>query len=422
MSVKIGGGRVERIAVVTGETPAFVDARMMLFNARLGVVQHPEERAGSIVVPRWMQRRQRPNGTIHKDEKAFRNHRERVYTLVPSVYDAFRQCWHILYQYGIDLTMGEKAELDEAARALRAFNLKVIECEQKGKLSELRAATAELVSRTSALLGKPVSSTKESAVLHLLALGKGIDSRGRWNPSVLMARATKAHSLVRERLEQEVLSIDPHIQARQHVLVTMIQVAELRLGALDHFVHALLRRGTAQTVAGTSTLRATLAQQCAWFSQDLSAIDYHPYRIPCADLVRWLDELARLLRMRHPTHDASSVIRKRFLACSHALRTLAALKELERMNFRLLRYEHNKGPFPIAVIRRMYGNVRSLVFLADGPRNPDLCPPLAAGHIEALEPLLIPHKGVAPQRDDVRVIRWRCRMAAAALYSSPIPS
>lgn len=412
MLAKIGGGRIERVVLVHGKTPAFVDARMMVFGARLGVVGQPRQLAGMIIVPRWVEKKRGSD-----ESSQFRSRRERIFTLVPTVYDAFRQCWHMLYGYGIDMSTGEKAKLDEAARALRAFNLAVLDCEQRGDLEALRAATETLVARASFLLGSPVSTTKQAAVLQLLALGKGFDSRGRRNPSALMARATAAHALVQERLEREVLSIDPHIQARQQVLVAMIQIVELRLAAVDHLVRTVLRRSVSRW-SGTPAHRAMLAQQCAWYAQDLSLIDYNPYCVPCADLVEQLTEATRLLRAFRNSRENLHALRAIFVRCSHTLRILAAMKELERINFRLLRYEHCKGPFPEATIRRMYRNVRTLLFHPDGSVQTGSCPALAAGHIEALEPILTAHR-VSLQSEEVKMVRDRCKKAVAALYTKP---
>lgn len=337
MAAAIGGGIVTRVTIPFGKERRVVEtvSRMRVFRQGIGVVLEPEEYAGMIVVPRWEELEKLI--AAGESRRNFRWRSEHLnYEALGSVYHAFRQTWHILAKYGLDLATGEKAKMEEARRLARELNFTILGLSSDARIKGTRRVTREAVQAFMATIGEPRAIPKREAREQILAVAKGADSRGRPNPSALMARAKTAERRIEERLE-DVMAIDPHIVARQKTLLNMIQVAELRLDAVDHFLDLLLRRDGLRPLFERRE-RRVIAGQLECYAQELERIDFAPYRNACRETARDLREARDRIRTAGTMNGVTMLAIRRPLArARRAIAVKRLQKEIERLIFLLTR-------------------------------------------------------------------------------------
>ena len=337
MTAAIGGGIVQCITIPLGEqrTKLSLSARMRVFKQGIGVVLNPEEFAGMIVVPRWEELQKLI--AAGASPKNFRWRSEHLnYEALGGVYHAYRQTWHILAKYGLDLTSGEKAKMETVRQLARELNLTLLGLAPGARVAEARRATTEAVKTFTATIGEPRTLPKAAAKEQILAAARGADSRERPNPSALMARARAAERNLEERLE-DVMAIDPHIVARQKTLLNMIQLAELRLEGLDHFLELLFRRNGLLPLLDPRK-RKVVATQLEYFAQELDRIDFHPYRNACQNTARDLRETRDFIRVAARMDSAAMLTIRHSLARARSSVAIKGLqKEIERLIFILTR-------------------------------------------------------------------------------------
>lgn len=344
----IGRGQKQKLLVNVGEGRRIpVNARMNLFGLKLGVVIPDSwEYLGKIVVPHWEEMRK----LLPKDanRRQFQWKLEHLrWQLVSSVYHAYRQTWHILVKYGFDFSMGEKNAMQAAANLARELNLTVMGTATPVDLDALREQTEKAIIGIAELLGQPRTLPKQEAVQLLTSLQAGTDSSGKVNPTVMAVQSTALHARLLERLEEEVMAIDPHIQLRQKALINMIQLTELRLEAVRHFVSLLLKSRGLVPVLDKSR-RKVIETQCEYCAQQLATIDFNPYRSNCRLTARDLRVIRDLLRAGKVDRSELSQIRKLLIKCQSALEIKALQIELERIIFRLTRTVHRQSALPVA--------------------------------------------------------------------------
>ncbi|MBI3572932.1 MAG: hypothetical protein HY092_01900 [Candidatus Kerfeldbacteria bacterium] len=339
----LGGGQRKQSLVTVGQHRVQISSRMGLFKTDVGVVLAPDEFAGMIVVPHWeeIQKLLAPGQAwrtfVWKPE-------HRVYQLVRSVYAAYRQTWHILQKYGLDVRTGEKSAMTTAAQAARQLNLVVLGLARGSSVEQVRQATSRIVQQAAGQLGQPRRLTKLQAVEQLAALNQGGDRQGRFNPSAAMARTQAAYRLLQERLEQEIMVIDPHIESRQKALINMIQLAELRLGAIGHFLQSLLSGNTFYQWR-VQRQRMVIAAQCEYYAQDCATIDFHPYRQTCQEIATDLRRVRDLLRQGRDRTAFTKEARHALINCREALSLKAVQIDVERLIFRVMRAEQRPRRF-----------------------------------------------------------------------------
>jgi len=336
MVALIGGGIIRRLVIPLDgkdEPPIEITARMQIFGRDFGVVTNPPLHRGKIVVPRWEDLE-----TLVADRRLRHDFRWQAkhirHQLVGTIYEAFRQTWHILAKYGLDLQTGEKSKMRAAGELARLLNLTVLGLRPGVNVNDVRRFTEDAVAGAAKLLGKPKKFSKQEALENLLALHSGADSRGRVNPGVAMARTRTAYARLRERLQDEIMRIDPHIEARQKSFVNMIQLAELYLAAVNDFLTLLLRRDGLRPLFDRSNAIAAHLEYCA---QDLEEIDFNPYRHACLETVRDLREARDLIRHGKLDAETLKTIRRLLVKCRSAIAIKRLQVELERDIFRLTR-------------------------------------------------------------------------------------
>ena len=324
-----------------------VNARMDLFGLKLGVVVAPSwQYLGKIVVPHWEEMEKLlPHGVNRRQFQWKPQHLR--WQLVSGVYHAYRQTWHILLKYGLDLSIGEKSAMQEAANLARELNLTVMGLAAPVDPNTLRKQTELAITKIAELLGQPRALSKREALLQLAALQSGTDSAGKVNPTVTAVRATVIHARLLERLEEEVMAIDPHIQLRQKALINMIQLAELHLEAVRHFVGLLLQSKGLVPVLDKNK-RKVIETQCEYCAQQLATIDFNPYRTNCRLTAKDLRTVRDMLREGKVDSAGLSQIRKLLIKCQSALEIKTLQIELERIVFRLTRTVHRKSALPVA--------------------------------------------------------------------------
>ncbi len=341
MSKPIGGGMRETITVPWKKGTVAVEARMGLFRLPLGVVVEPADHAGKILVPHWEELAALlPPG---ENRRRFRWRSKHLHWhMVASVYHAYRQTWHILAQYGVDLRTGEKASLQQAAIAARQLNLAVLGLAPGMDIAGMRAATKETIATVAASLGQPRKLSKAEAAGQLAALSKGSDRSGRVNVSASMARSLKVYDLLLERLQEEVMVIDPHIEARQKTLVNMIQLAELRLQRVDDLLALMLRRDGLKPLFD-HTQRKVVTAQLRYDAQDLETIDFLPYRRTCQETARDLRDAAAAIERGPLDRRGMLAIRTLLEKSRNAITIKRCQIEIERLIFQVMRVEQQSA-------------------------------------------------------------------------------
>jgi len=138
------------------------------------------------------------------------------------------------------------------------------------------------------------------------------------------------------RLHDEIMYIDPRIEARQKVLVNMIQLAELRLRSLNDLLTKLLERDGLLPLTLNLRRRQVVATQLQYYAEDLGAIDFNPYRHACAKTAQDLYNAAVFLKAsRYINATNLRIIRRLLVNCHSAIAIKAQQIEIERLIFRL---------------------------------------------------------------------------------------
>lgn len=313
----IGGGRGTTVQVIVKDKAVHVQTRLGLHGVRsLGVVMAPGEYAGMFVV---------------------RNEDIDGWQLVTSVYHAFRQTWHVLLKYGLDLTMGEKSVMAQIAGYFMELNLCVLGLKPGARIDDYRERVSTKAIQGANLIGaSPVRPSKRNARQQLVAVAKGNDRRGRLNPGAAMARTIAGRNAILGRLEREIMRIDPHIAKRQRVLIAMIQLAEAHLCGTEDFVRRLLAFNGLKPVFQFRS-RLVVAQQCEFYAQALARLDFHPYREACDETLTDLRLARDLLRAGFPSKDDVHDIRKILVRCRSALAILHQVVAVERIIYQMTR-------------------------------------------------------------------------------------
>lgn len=340
---KIGGGSPSEVAAVRSKRPkevVCVIARMPLFGRPSGVILHPKRLAGQMLVPRW------ENGKGRNEGKHVPK-----WTVVPGgVFAAIRQTQHILNQYGTDIGMGEKSDMFAAMRLARELNVAILTAPPGTDAEAMRERLRDAIMESSRLLGMPRTLSKKGALALLAAIGKGGDARGRPNPSALMARSVALQERLRDRFEQEVLVIDPMIEARQKAFIEMVQLAFGWLTALDDYLAKLLAYDGLRPLL-TSEGRSANMAHLTFFANEIGGIDFDPFRLACEETVVDLRRCVHLLRYGPLTGGPDgklAEIRRRLINCRNAVALKAVQIDLERSIFRMtqaLAREDARYPF-----------------------------------------------------------------------------
>jgi hypothetical protein len=256
--------------------------------------------------------------------------------VVTSVFHAIRQTWHILFQYGQDMTYGEKGKMARAAQLARTLNLTVLGLEPGRSIRQVRSATRGAVREAALQLGEPRRPSKREALGQLAAIGRGTDSLRRVNPSAMMARTIKTREAALSRLEREILRIDPQIFRRQRALIQLVQYAEqiVLFGVRDFLENVLTDVGMAQL--DDPAIRAQVRQHCRYLALDLERLDFVPYRATCAETAEDLRSIADILAESFDDERRREV-RDLLVRCRSAMVLKAVQLAIERRLYALMR-------------------------------------------------------------------------------------
>ncbi|MDP3964879.1 MAG: hypothetical protein Q8Q20_04485 [bacterium] len=272
---KFGGGSEQWLTIRVKGKQRRILVRLGIYGLRwFGVIQRPLGLAGQIAVY---------------------NHDRQCWQVVASIYHAYRQIWHILWQHGVDVHTGEKSRIlkvIELARELNAAALGVSAATVSQ--AELRQQLRPKIYEASRLLGRPLRPSKQKAKQQLVAIGAAQDSRGRINPTVQQVRSISAVNRLWERLEDEILVIDPQMRRRQEVVVTLIQWAELVVWTTYEFLLLLVRNG-GMVHPFLDSHRREVARLAIFYAQGVERIDYLPFRGTCHETASDLRKLAAII-------------------------------------------------------------------------------------------------------------------------------
>ncbi len=316
-----------------GKKLIWLRVRMPLFKVDLGVIAQPLDHAGKLLVPQWEELvRILPAGA---NRRTFVWRAEHLFWhVVSSVYHAQRQAWHILAKYGIDLATGEKLLMHEAMAAARDLNLAVLGLRAGARLDQMQDATRAKIAAIAENVGRPIKLSKREAAEQTIRVAVGVDRAGRVNVSAMAARSRAIRERLRERLEEEMMVIEPHIRSRRVALDNMVHLAHARLSGTDDFLNRLLAHDGLRPTFDPDRCRE-VAHQCEFWAQELETVDFRPYRNACQETARDLREVRDLLR-RKGAGDLLS-LRKILAKCRNAIAIKNCQANLEDLIFEITR-------------------------------------------------------------------------------------
>ncbi len=336
----LGGGKDAYVEVSIGDNRRFVKARVGIFGVKLGVATEPDGCEGMFVVPNWERAKQRAafaqqGGRVRDDVFMTAD-----WDLLPSVYMAFRQTFHIQHQYGLDFTAGEKTILQQLQERTLELNLRVLGVGRGIKRTRVMAELNRLSEELITPLKYARKDTKRAARAQFENLTLRDPITHQVNPQADRARLVAGREDLHQRLN-EVLRIEPRIIARQQVLLSLIHIAELKLAATQHFLDLLLDSARFESQLN-GLPRRVLADRCELFAQSLEVLDFRPYRKMCLLTAADLRHARDLLRKARLSKDDRIRLKKFLTRCQVAIRIKNVQVDIERLIFKLMRDEQRK--------------------------------------------------------------------------------
>ncbi|OGY89380.1 MAG: hypothetical protein A2677_00610 [Candidatus Komeilibacteria bacterium RIFCSPHIGHO2_01_FULL_52_14] len=318
--------------IYLGEPPnTDVIASRRLFGVLMRIVISPRELAGYFLIPNMELGRRRMHNLEPGSELVM------GWMVVPDVYAAFRQTEHTLRGYGIRLNKGEKHLLRKAADLAVQLNLRALGCSTGPSAARLRWQLKRLIDKILEPLYYARDISQKQARKQLEAMMAEQNPGGSLNLPAIRARSVKARTLLDSRIH-EIMTIEPKILARQRVLLTLIELAKLRLEAAKHFIDRLLAHSELQPVL-TDENRAGIADQCGFLAKELSDLDFEPYTKMCQLSAHDLRLAQHTLRLPHLNSMRIHYLRRSLWRCQTAITIKNEQIGLERIILGLSRTE-----------------------------------------------------------------------------------
>jgi len=311
------------------------EIRRNILGMHLAVVHKPEQSAGQVLAVNWslmesMFRSER--------EKEFQRLRQRQrWISYKTIYDALFATYHILANYGVGCSIqGEIQLIQGAQRAARKLAIAILTKRSNESISALRAQREQAIAQIAAAVKTSRSLNKTQVREKLQSLGVDVDKLGRKNLPAKVAEAMSVDRLLRQRLEDEIYRIDPHIAKRQRAILHMIKFAEAMLSDVRSFLEQWnVNRGSSALPLYED--RRIHARYMRVYAQDLRRIDYNPYSRMVQLTAIDLERVAYFLEQSKITSRDMQAMSKHLMASWVALAIMDQQKILQAASYLALR-------------------------------------------------------------------------------------
>lgn len=273
----IGSRDTFRIKVYGRGRPRNIEGRMDLFGTDIGIVVAPAEYSGCLLVPRW---EDVLNRLPFDRRRSYRWKSEDLrFQVVGTVYKALRQMMHVMCQYGIDPSQGEKSVMLEIRRQSQQLNQAVVglrwhNVDQYSR--RLQTLTSQILRKPGMM--RPRAVPKQEAADVLVRLESGRDGLGRANEGAILAQTLRAMSLSDQRVLSGIMRVEPVIAMRRQAFLNLIQWAEVVFQyRLVDLLEQLVEPDALVDLNANDTQQ--IQQLLLSLAQDLDGIEYHPYLV-----------------------------------------------------------------------------------------------------------------------------------------------
>lgn len=292
ISKMIGGGEEQKISIVYKKKQMSVSARMGLYGTWLGVVLDGPC-TGYIIVPRWQDVSKLVSSS--RDIPRIKWTRDKItYPVVPSLYYALRQAFHILYHYGSSLQEGERYLVLESLKAARELNYAALGL-RKGNVEKYERAFRAIVDKIEAQIGtRFYNPYRLEAFQYFQKLRNPRDKLGRPSETVKMVQAKAAERRLQMRIE-DIGYIIPVTREWKKALEIIKDMIELRLQEAKAFLTDLLNEDRYKKSTQDVVCRARIVSRLLTLAQEMHRIDIQPYTFTCLMCVKELPKARDLL-------------------------------------------------------------------------------------------------------------------------------
>lgn len=296
VSEMIGGGRTFYVPISSGKgAKETVVARGGLLGSSIGVITQKSDWQGMVLMPRWK--------TLEKLITTTRDILKIKWTpdkigwqKFSSIYYAIRETYHILVEkYGVGLESGEKALMLESIEAAQNLNLAVIGLRKENekiyqeKLSQLVDQIVERVGETHYNL------FIQEGLDYLKNLWTMRDSSGKVSETVKMVQSQTGKRRFTGRLN-EILHIQPVIEERRAVLISLRDLIEYRLLKTRHFLDLIKEKFNLERFILEQTQRQRIVTHLNQIGTEIGQIDVQPYVFTCQMIEKELKQAANYIQ------------------------------------------------------------------------------------------------------------------------------
>jgi len=292
ISKMIGGGREVYVPISLGRKgKKTVAARGGLLGSGIGVITEEGYFKGMILMPRWGSLK-RFVTTTRDIPKIEWTPDKIVWEKVLSIYYAIRKTFHILVEkYGVDLVAGEKKLILELIEAAQNLNLSVIGLRKENE-KIYQDKINQLIEQILGRIGKTHYNLFIKEGLHyLMRLRTMKDKSGKVSETVKMVEPLTAKRRFEGRF-QEILRIQPVIEERRWVLVTIRDLIEYRLLTARHFLELIKERFNLERFIAEEVEKQRIRTRLVQLATEIGQIDIQPYLFTCRMIENELKQAA----------------------------------------------------------------------------------------------------------------------------------